>query len=136
MDLAKGMLMLYFIRRHSDMYIKIGITINIHNRINTLSREHGELSLMGWIAGYRDIETQLHRKFAEHRADGEFFIPVPPITDYIDKYACPIPYDEFEFKLYDLWAYKNSSEGQMFQQRQQILALKSRILQLEFEAKL
>ena len=77
----------YFIQRADGGPIKIGFT----------TREPGErlkqlqcgspdpLCLLGFQMVWGiSRERLLHKRFAEHRLDGEWFAPAPAILDYID----------------------------------------------------
>lgn len=77
----------YFIRRHSDDAIKIGVTKNMKSRLNNLKLEHGDLSLIGTIKGGVVREKLLHWIFNGQRLDGEFFKPDQELLSMIDEYA-------------------------------------------------
>lgn len=125
--------MLYFIERESDKYIKIGITINLHNRLSQLIREYGNMTVLGWIAGYLELEGELHWKFRHLREDGEFFRPEQDLLDYIAEYACTIPYDEWEQALYNLWreSHNQLSFKELESMRNKITELENENLQLK-----
>lgn len=120
--------MLYFVERQSDKLIKIGITKNFHNRIMDLRREYGELELIGWMEGYRELEMELHYQFRKFREDGEFFRPERELLDYIENNACPIHYQEWETELYATWM---SGNGEF--KRSKLERLHKRIEQLQSE---
>ena len=74
--------------------IKIGTTTNVEQRMKGIARGDtkgadwlelgiGNLSLLGYIEGDREVERHLHKSFAKHRAGGEWFW-YEPIAKHID----------------------------------------------------
>lgn len=70
----------YFIR--SGDAVKIGKTTNLARRRQQISAPNAEL--MATEPGYTRRERQLHRRFAIHRINGEWFLLAPPLTAYIN----------------------------------------------------
>lgn len=62
--------------------IKIGTTVNVQQRIQSLSLP--QESLMATEPGGRDRESALHDQFAGLREYGEWFRPAPELLAYID----------------------------------------------------
>lgn len=79
---------IYFIRSGASGPIKIGITREISTRIQELQTGNPErLHLLGRLLGGRFEESELHRRFADHRIHSEWFRPVPELLDFIEEYA-------------------------------------------------
>ena len=77
----------YFIS--SDDKIKIGYTKNIKRRLKQLQTSNSsQLLLLGYIEGDKDVEKQLHKRFAQYRIrkNGEWFNCSDEILDYINEY--------------------------------------------------
>jgi hypothetical protein len=79
-----GIYTVYFLE--FDGHVKIGVTLDVEKRIKALSTSHhGDLKLIGTIDNVpRSLERELHKRFARHRANGEWFKLVPEIRAYID----------------------------------------------------
>jgi hypothetical protein len=77
----------YFLKCNLSGKIKIGRTKGKRSdRIQALSgASPGGLTLLGIIE--KDIENELHKKFAKHRLNGEWFEPVEEILDYINQHS-------------------------------------------------
>lgn len=76
--------MIYFLQRESDGYIKIGHTGMHGVRFKDLSRQHGELKLLGIEDGAYKREKELHTLFAEFRLNKtEWFRDEPSLAEYI-----------------------------------------------------
>jgi hypothetical protein len=75
---------IYFMRRPDGGRIKIGTTIRLSKRLKELCDEVGDdLHVMAVLDGNRDVEKDLHRRFAELRADGEWFEPGDDLVGFI-----------------------------------------------------
>jgi hypothetical protein len=96
----------YFAQHVRRGFIKIGTTTNLKMRMGDIicivrdPREvvivyppSGEkhVQLLGIMLGGRTRENQLHKRFADHRLDGEWFQPHPNILNFIRKWT--VPYD-------------------------------------------
>lgn len=74
----------YFIRAVQTGRIKIGFSLDPSRRLREL--EFGcpeDLELITQIPGSFFRERGLHKRFAVHRARGEWFEPAPELLDYI-----------------------------------------------------
>jgi hypothetical protein len=73
----------YFIRTR-DGLIKIGHTINFYDRKTAFDK--GWLHILAIIPGSRQAEADMHKRFAEHLAQGrEYFHPAPELIDHINE---------------------------------------------------
>lgn len=70
----------YFVR--SGAAVKIGKTLNLTQRLKDINAP--ELELLATEPGYTRRERALHRTFARHRLNGEWFRLAPPLIAYID----------------------------------------------------
>lgn len=76
--------MIYFLKL--EQFVKIGFTNNPHNRITTLQSGLPEkVELIYLMDGGRKEEKELHLKFSGNRREGEWFILVDEILDYIEE---------------------------------------------------
>lgn len=76
---------IYFIQAGDEGPIKIGYSGRLHYRLQSLATAcPWPPRLLLSIAGTRTKESRLHRTFAEHRLNGEWFEPVPELLDYIE----------------------------------------------------
>lgn len=82
--------MIYFLKR-DDGAIKIGTTMNFHMRLSQLIEQHGDLELLGVMAGGRDLEQWLHKQFGETRIYGnqEWFYSSDKLMKFIRDKATP-----------------------------------------------
>jgi hypothetical protein len=71
----------YFFQR-SDGLVKIGTTTLLRDRQRSLTREFGDLVLLGLQRGDSSDERDLHRRFAAARVQGEWFRPIPELLGY------------------------------------------------------
>lgn len=76
----------YFIQAESGGPIKIGHAFDTKQRLGALQTGHPEkLVLLGSFFGSQYDEHKLHEKFNSYRVRGEWFQPVGPILQLIDK---------------------------------------------------
>jgi len=75
---------IYYVQR-KDGLIKIGYSKNVKLRIQTLSKDHGELKLLCTHEGYRLQEERAHSMFAKFNACGEWFYPNRRLLKHIYK---------------------------------------------------
>lgn len=74
----------YFIQGESGGPIKIGMARNVRARMASLqTAHHSRLHLLGQMPGGSALESQLHRQFAAHRLQGEWFAPTAELLAYI-----------------------------------------------------
>lgn len=73
----------YFVTRESDGLIKIGTSRDLPGRLKTLKREHGTLHLIATVPGAHKEETAQHRRFADLRAEKEWFRPELPLLEHL-----------------------------------------------------
>lgn len=83
-QLRRERAIIYYLRR-SDGLIKIGTSHNPSSRFSTLTKEHGPLQLLLTHSGGYERERELHEKFAELAAGGEWFVARKRLTDWIRK---------------------------------------------------
>lgn len=78
----------YFIQA-SNGYIKIGVAESPAHRLRTLrGMSPLPLRLILVLPGRgADGESELHGRFAEHRAHGEWFRPAPELLDFIQEHS-------------------------------------------------
>lgn len=76
---------IYFLQSETNDRIKIGYTVDIHNRIQGLQTEKKDkLVLLLMVPGNFGYETFLHKMFKQHNIEGEWFNPDPEILEYMD----------------------------------------------------
>ena len=74
----------YFVRRVSDEAIKIGTTRGYEQRMTSLRAAHGELQLLLTLAGDRDLELAMHKKFDLYRKPRtEWFAPTRVLLEWV-----------------------------------------------------
>jgi hypothetical protein len=67
-------------------YIKIGFSSRPLDRLRALQTSHpDELEILGTIRGTRQLESKLHKRFADDRERGEWFQASDALWDYIDR---------------------------------------------------
>lgn len=87
--------MIYFLRRPSDGYIKIGFTDAYTTRLNALRKQHGDLELLGALPGDLVREKELHIQFAGLRINRtEWFKPESLLTEYIREHTREQPIND------------------------------------------
>lgn len=76
----------YFIQTLAESgLVKIGYSIHPKVRLRALQSASGHrLRLLHAEPGSMQDETALHRRFAKHRTEGEWFHPVPELLEYIE----------------------------------------------------
>lgn len=74
----------YFMQRNSDGFIKIGESDNPRKRKSKVQAEVGEpVELLYYFPQPVPLETLLHDKYRNGRADGEWFNPSEELLEYI-----------------------------------------------------
>ncbi len=87
--------MIYFAQRKSDGLVKIGMTISLKKRMNTLKCLSGsEVEVLALIVGGRQEESELHARFGHLREDGEWFRAGQELMDHIG--SLPVIDDQSE----------------------------------------
>ncbi|KKL86416.1 hypothetical protein LCGC14_1944980 [marine sediment metagenome] len=77
---------IYFIEAIGVEKIKIGVTTNIEERLNTLKTGSPvELKLLGVIPGGQESEKNIHDRLSAYRANGEWFFASTDVMEYIRK---------------------------------------------------
>lgn len=75
----------YFVRRGTSGGVKIGYAENPHSRMRGMqTANEDELFLLGAIKGGREVEQELHRRFAAGRKRGEWFHATPELLAFIE----------------------------------------------------
>ncbi len=65
----------YFVRHGTSKRIKIGRAVNIERRMKSLAHPlMGKLNLLAKMPGGKLEEREMHKKFAEYRINGEWFV--------------------------------------------------------------
>ena len=84
------MSVVYFLRRPSNLLVKIGRSSHFISRYRSLCREYGEhLEILGIVDEDTFAEADLHKLFKDFRAVNEWFAETKGIRDFIKKYAEP-----------------------------------------------
>ncbi len=74
----------YFVQAASGGPIKIGISNDPLGRLAQLQTGHpGALVILAVVPGGRQLELDLHKKFAKHRIHGEWFSPTPELLEIV-----------------------------------------------------
>ena len=69
--------------------IKIGHTVDLERRLAEIQLcSPGKVNLIGSVDGDRRTEAYFHRRFASHRAFGEWYQPHTEVSSYIDRVIC------------------------------------------------
>lgn len=94
----------YFIQEVPDGAIKVGYTArNPEKRLNDLKTGNSRsLSLLGSIEGDEELERRLHRLFAQHHKNLEWFHPDPFVVETISQLLYGKVPPEVERQLYDI----------------------------------
>lgn len=96
--------MIYFLRHPETGLIKIGMTINLPNRLIALHPRYGVLEPLGVVDGYRKEEQWTHCCFRYANVRGvldgvEWFNPVDELMWYIHHHtALPVMFDPSVFQ--------------------------------------
>ena len=75
--------MIYFIRRKDGGPVKIGTTIRLSQRLQSLCAEYGELKVLAVVDGSFPEERGLHHRFAHLHKVGEWFEPGDDLLAFI-----------------------------------------------------
>lgn len=74
---------IYFVQHGFIGLIKIGWSTDVARRVKALQDLSPlALTLLGWIPGGPAGELDMHRRFADSRAWGEWFAPTRDLTDF------------------------------------------------------
>lgn len=88
----------YFIINPSTQLIKIGYSIDIVNRMYYLSSiTKSKLVFLGCLIGGKDLETEIHKKFWNLHAEGEWFNKGKALMDFIEhetQHEMPKPFSQ------------------------------------------
>lgn len=80
--------MIYLIS-HSNIFLKIGYTKNIHKRLSQLQTSNPiKLEVLHLIDGDVDLEKELHLLFKDFKTQGEWFVFNESILDYFKDKEC------------------------------------------------
>lgn len=94
-NLQTGMRFVYCIEAVSSHRIKIGSAADPKRRLDGMQTAcPEELRLLATCLGSRELEVELHERFAEYRIRGEWFNDCPEIRNFIAKNMNPWPEDE------------------------------------------
>jgi hypothetical protein len=73
----------YMIQTGDDGPVKIGLTRDVRRRLETLQiSSPTRLRLLALFEGSRELECELHRRFAAARIKGEWFKPIPELIEF------------------------------------------------------
>ena len=111
--------MIYFIRRLSDKAIKIGTSYVPLHRFQQLTREHGKLTFLGWCPGGLEIESALHKMFADSHLEFEWFTESARLMAFIENNCCKTHPRDFEETLF--YILQQGSTWSAFQDNQRLL---------------
>lgn len=84
--------LIYFVVNRRNGYIKIGYTVDLHQRMIAVRPEvsGAGITVLGVMDGGKDIERGIHLMFANYRVGStEWFEPVTPITDFVKNNCRP-----------------------------------------------
>lgn len=76
----------YFVQKHPKGAIKIGVAIDVPNRVKQLQTGSDQtLRILATFPGDEKFEKFLHEKFGAHRIrdNGEWFLPHPDLMDFL-----------------------------------------------------
>jgi len=77
---------IYFIQAVNGGPIKIGVTQNIHKRLDSLQTASPyQLRVLALIRGGQRLEQEYHRHFHMYRLSGEWFEPAQPILAEVER---------------------------------------------------
>lgn len=81
---SKRSSLVYFIQCNSTKNIKIGKSINVHERMKQIKgMTPSGIDLLATIDGDTDVEANLHKKFNKYSVHGEWFKPSRELMDFI-----------------------------------------------------
>ena len=81
----------YFLQQGETGPIKIGFTTKLKHRFAVIRSSNIYVSVLGVMPGGRKEERQIHKRFKEHRIEGEWFYPVDEIVQLAK--SLPLPHD-------------------------------------------
>lgn len=75
----------YVLRAANDGLVKIGTTTDLPSRLKNIRAMSGvPLEVLCVLPGDATVERQLHARFREHRAHGEWFRPAPDLLAWVE----------------------------------------------------
>ena len=75
---------MYFVRNPATGDIKIGYSVSPASRLSQLQTAHAErLHILATVPGSTSLEASLHRRFAAHSRNGEWFRGDAEIYEFI-----------------------------------------------------
>lgn len=81
----------YFVHDDHSDWLKIGFSENPWGRMSKMQADcPGELTLLAILQGGRDVEAEVHQRFASARERGEWFRFTPELRAYVA--SLPEPY--------------------------------------------
>jgi hypothetical protein len=74
----------YFVTTDVSRLTKIGRAQNVETRLKAIQTgNHEPLSLLGVLAGGKELEREIHAMLADTRVRGEWFRPSPALKDLL-----------------------------------------------------
>lgn len=95
----------YYVTSEFGGVVKIGTTVNLAKRLNTLCRRRVRLHVIAIEAGGADLERERHVQFSDIAQRSDFFWLTPELQSHIDAIGC-----DQEFIR---WAFRPASEQSM-----------------------
>lgn len=117
--------MVYFLRRPSNLLVKIGRTNHFKSRFRALCREYREpLEILGIVDEDTFAEADLHRLFKDFRAVNEFFVETKGIRDFIAKYAEPYDPEKHGGRANEVFVKLDRSLAHLLRQKAELEGVK------------
>lgn len=73
----------YYAANANGSQVKIGFTSNLTQRLNSLKSLYGEVSLLAWEPGSKDVELRRHITFYGGHIHGEWFSPSDDLLAHV-----------------------------------------------------